>query len=156
MTKEEVRSVSLSKLRLRETDIFYDVGAGTGSVSVEAALRLSRHRICPGTDAEAISLLHANKEKWAVPNLHIIPGHAPDTFASLPSPDRAFLGGTGGHTRAVLAALREKNPSVRVVANVITLESLTETLQAFQELDFREVDIVQLQVSKAKKAGRII
>ncbi len=154
MTKEEVRSVSLSKLRLRETDIFYDVGAGTGSVSVEAALRLSRGTVYAlERDAEAISLLHANKEKWAVPNLHIIPGHAPDTFASLPSPDRAFLGGTGGHTRAVLAALREKNPSVRVVANVITLESLTETLQAFQELNFREVDIVQLQVSKAKKAG---
>ena len=95
MTKEEVRSVSLSKLRLTEDSICYDVGAGTGSVSVEMALRADQGQVFAiEKKEEAAALLEENKQKFAVDNLEIIKGEAPQALENLPAPTHAFIGGS--------------------------------------------------------------
>ena len=94
MTKEEVRTVSLSKLRLQEDSVCYDVGAGTGSVSVEMALRAWKGQVYAIEKKEdALALLKENRRKFATDNLEIVPGTAPEAMVELPVPTHAFIGG---------------------------------------------------------------
>ncbi len=154
MTKSEVRSVSLSKLQLYDGEIVYDIGAGTGSVSVEMALQIPNGTVYAiERNPEAVTLLHANRDQFHLHNLEIISGNAPPAFSSLPTPDRAFVGGTGSGVRKILMALLHKNPKIRIVLNAITLETLTDSLQALQKLNFQNIDVVQLSVAKAKPVG---
>lgn len=155
MTKEEVRTVSLSKLRLREDSICYDVGAGTGSVSVEMALRAHQGTVYAiEKKEEAIGLLKENKKKFGVDHLKIIEGTAPGAMEELPPPTHAFIGGSSGNLREIVTLLLEKNPQVRMVINCITLETLTEALAVLKEQALEETEIVQLSVSRAKELGR--
>lgn len=154
MTKSEVRSVSLSKLRLEEDSVVYDIGAGTGSVAVEAALQCRCGRVFAiERSRRAVALLKKNKEKFGVRHLQIVEGAAPEVLQGLPAPDRAFIGGSGGKLEAILEQLLCANPSVRVVLNAIALESLSEAVSAFQKLGFQDVDIVQVSVAKSRKVG---
>lgn len=155
MTKEEVRCVSLSKLRLNEDSVCYDIGAGTGSVTVEMALRAYNGRVYAiEKKDEAVELLEINKKKFAADNIEIIKGIAPDAILDLPSPTHAFIGGSSGNLKCILKALLEKNPNVRIVMNCITLETVAETLNELREMDFDESEIVQLGVSRSKELGR--
>ncbi|MCD7868585.1 MAG: precorrin-6A reductase [Clostridiales bacterium] len=154
MTKEEVRTVSLSKLCLREDSVCYDVGAGTGSVSVEMALRAWKGRVyAVEKKEEALALLEENRKKFAVDNLIVVTGTAPQALADLPAPTHAFIGGSSGNMREILALLLEKNPGVRLVINCITLETVAETMEAAGDLGL-EPEIVLLSVARSRKAGR--
>ena len=153
MTKSEVRSICLSKLRLTPNAVCWDVGAGTGSVSIEMA------RLCAdGTvyaiekNERALALLEKNKEAFSASNMQIIPGLAPEACRDLPAPTHAFLGGTSGSVRDILALLLEKNPHVCIVATAVTLESVS-ALSACME-DFEAAECVSVQVSKAAALGR--
>lgn len=155
MTKEEVRTVSLSKLCLEEDSICYDVGAGTGSVSVEMALRADRGRVYAiEKKEEAAQLLEENKQKFAADHLEIIRGTAPEALKELPAPTHAFIGGSSGNLREIVELLIHKNKNVRIVINCITLETVTEALNTVKEFGFAESDIVQLSVSRSKELGR--
>ena len=153
MTKSEVRSICLSKLRLTPNAVCWDVGAGTGSVSIEMA------RLCAdGTvyaiekNEQALALLEKNRESFSASNMQIIPGLAPEACRDLPAPTHAFLGGTSGSVRDILALLLEKNPHVRIVATAVTLESVS-ALSACME-DFEAAECVSVQVSKAAALGQ--
>lgn len=155
MTKEEVRTVSLSKLRLSEDSVCYDVGAGTGSVSVEMALRAWMGQVYAIEKKEdALALLKENKKKFAVDNLAIIPGVAPEAMTELPAPTHAFIGGSSGNMQDIINLLLEKNPKVRIVINCITLETVTETMNAIRDFGLEDVDIVQLAAARSKSIGR--
>ena len=155
MTKEEVRSVSLSKLRLREDSICYDVGAGTGSVSVEMALRAELGLVYAiEKKEEAAALLEENKVKFAVDNLEIIKGEAPEALKGLPAPTHAFIGGSSGNLKEIVALVLEKNPDVRIVINCITLETISEALEVLKKYKFSDQEIVQLSASRSKELGR--
>lgn len=155
MTKEEVRTVSLSKLRLAEDSVCYDVGAGTGSVSVEMALRAWNGEVYAIEKKEdALGLLKENRQKFAVDNLKIIPGTAPETMVELPVPTHAFIGGSSGNMNEIVKLLLEKNPKVRIVINCITLETVTEAMNAIRDFDLTDVDIVQLGAARSKSIGR--
>ena len=155
MTKTEVRTVSLSKLRLPKDAICYDIGAGTGSVSVEMALRASEGAVYAIEKKEdALALLHENKKKFAVDHLEIIEGTAPEALEALPVPTHAFIGGSAGNLKEILELLLRKNPNIRVVLNTVTVETLAEAASCFKKLAFEEPEIVCLQASNAKKAGR--
>ena len=132
MTKEEVRTVSLSKLRLYEDSVCYDVGAGTGSVSVEMAVRAGRGKV------------------YALDNLEIIEGLAPEAMEDLEPCTHAFIGGSSGNMKEIIRLLLQKNPRVRIVINCIALETLSETLQCLKELPLTDTEIVQIAASKAK------
>ena len=155
MTKEEVRCVSLSKLRLQEDSICYDVGAGTGSVSVEMALRADQGQVfAVEKKDDAVALLYKNKQRFAADNLEIIKGEAPEALKELPVPTHAFIGGSSGNLKEIVALLLEKNRDVRIVINCITLETISEALEVLKEYDFADQEAVQLTASRSKEIGR--
>lgn len=154
MTKEEVRSISLSKLRLQRDSLVYDIGAGTGSISVECA-----RMVVDGTvyaiekKPEACKLIEQNKYKFAASNLHIIEGEASEALEELPTPTHVFIGGSSGKLEEILNILWEKNPKVRVVINAISLETIAEVTRLIKKYDFAEKEIVQVTVAKSKEIG---
>ena len=154
MTKSEVRSIILSKLQLTRKAVFFDIGSGTGSIAVEAA------RIIPDgsvyaveRNTQALDLIRENAVKLHADHLKIISGSAPESLKDLPSPTHAFIGGSGGQITEILKTLLEKNPQVRIVASAITVETLLALQNANQTLALPEPEIVQVQVSRSKKAG---
>lgn len=154
MTKSEVRAVSLDKLELRDGEVIYDVGAGTGSVAVEAALRCPHSQVFAlEQKEEGCQLICRNREKFAAENLTVVPGKAPETFRGLPAPDKVFIGGSGGSMEAILGAVRRANPRVKIVVNVIALETLSE-LTGYLEREDLEAEVVSVQIARAQKLGR--
>lgn len=154
MTKEEVRSISLSKLQLQADSVVYDVGAGTGSVSIEAACMAGRGIVYAiEQKEEAVALIGENRRKFGLSNLEIIHGKAPDAFAGLETPTHAFLGGTGGNMREIIGWLRERNPQIRIVINCIALETLAEITALLKEWEIPDVDIASVNIGKAKQLG---
>lgn len=153
MTKSEVRAVSISKLELSPGSVLYDVGAGTGSVSVEASFMVPSGRVYAiEKKPEAIELIQANKEKFSADCLIVVEGTAPEALAQLEAPTHVFLGGTSGAMEEVLDLVLEKNPAVRVVINVLALESISEVLHWLKKHSI-PAEIVQVQISKGKAAG---
>ena len=155
MTKEEIRTLSVSKLQLTEDAVIYDVGAGTGSVSAECA------RLCTfGTvyaierNPEGIELIRENSRKLHLSNLVPVEGLAPQAMEGLPAPTHAFIGGSSGNMKEIIEMLRSKNPKVRIVINTITLESIAEVMQLLKELKAEDADIVQIAAARSKVLGR--
>lgn len=152
MTKEEVREVSVSKMRLENDSVIYDVGAGSGSVSVEMACKaIEGHVYSIEKKDLAVELLKKNKKKFACDNITIVPGLAPQALKDLPVPTHAFIGGSSGNLYEILELLLARNPKIRIVINCITLETVTESLNALDKLPFTDVDIVSITAAKSKK-----
>lgn len=153
MTKSEVRAVSISRLELCRDNIVYDIGAGTGSVSVEAALKVPEgHVYAFEQKEEGCALIRANAEKAGVKNLTVVPGKAPESLYGYPAPDRVFLGGSSGNMEEILDLVTELNPAVQLVINVIALESLSQAMEWFRKKGW-EPEVVCMQVSRAAKRG---
>lgn len=154
MTKSEVRGLSVEKLRLQEDSVAWDVGAGTGSVTVEMALRAFEGQVwAVEKKPEAAALIEENCRKFGTPNVHVVEGTAPEALEDLPAPTHVFIGGSSGNLKEILALVLGKNPKVRVVLNAITLETVGEANACLKELPFENVEITQIQVSKSKKVG---
>lgn len=154
MTKEEIRWLSLCRLGLKSQSVFYDIGSGTGSIAVEAALRSKQLRVYAVEHGEeACGLIAENASRAGVKNLVVVKGEAPECLGELPAPTHAFIGGSGGRLREILLALREKNSNVRVVLNAVSLETVAEVVALRKELLICEEEITQIAVSRAKKAG---
>ena len=154
MTKSEIRAVCLSKLALREDSVVWDVGAGTGSVTVEAAMAARRGRVYAVERKDAaFDILRENLRKFHTDNVTPVSGTAPDACADLPAPTHAFLGGTTGHMKEIIALLLEKNPRVRIVATAVTLESVAELTECVKAFPFRETEAVSLTAARSRKAG---
>ena len=153
MTKEEVRALALSKLRLEEGHVVWDVGAGTGSVSVECALSCPAGRVYAVEKKDAaLALLAENRARFHAVNLEIVAGTAPEALANLPAPDRVFLGGTSGSLEEILRVVFHKNPAARVVCTAVTLETVGEAAKCFSRLG--SPDMVQISVTRTRPAGR--
>ena len=153
MTKSEVRSVALSKLRLTERAIVYDVGSGSGSVSVEAALQSWRGRVYAVEMKEkAVALTRRNAEKFHLSNLDVVCGKAPEALSELPAPTHAFIGGSTGNLDGIIRCLLEKNPGVRIVATAVTLETVAELTEVAKAFEF--CDIAEVSVAKPRTLGR--
>ena len=153
MTKEEVRALALSKLRLEEHHVVWDVGAGTGSVSVECALSCPAGRVYAVEKKDAaLALLAENKARFHAVNLEIVAGTAPEALENLPAPDRVFLGGTSGSLEEILQVVFHKNPAARVVCTAVTLETVGEAAKCFARLG--SPDMVQISVTRTRPAGR--
>lgn len=154
MTKEEVRAASVCKLRLSEDSVVYDIGCGTGSVSVEIA-RLSKKIKVFALDSnpEAVELTKKNAQKFGLENIKVAQGEAPAVLENLPSPTHAFIGGSGGQLKEIISALRNKNPRLRVVMNAVSLESVAEIEEIIKSYGLKEYEIVQFFIARAEKIG---
>ncbi|HHV08831.1 MAG TPA: precorrin-6A reductase [Clostridiales bacterium] len=154
MTKEEVRTISVSKMRLKSDSVIYDIGAGTGSVAVEMALLADKGRVFAiEKKEEAVQLIEENKRKFCVDNLEVIRGTAPEAMKGLPVPTHAFVGGSSGNLRSVLTRLLDRNPGVRVVINAVALETVAEATSALKALRIENAEFVQASISKAQTLG---
>lgn len=153
MTKSEIRAVSISKLELEPDAVLYDIGAGTGSVSIEAAREMPEGTVyAVERNPKALELLRQNKEKFHTGQMVLVAGEAPEALEALPMPTHAFLGGTGGRSLEIIKLLLKKNPDIRIVINVIALESLNQILESLKLLG-KEPEVALVSVSKARKIG---
>lgn len=154
MTKEEVREVSISKLKLYEGAVVYDIGSGTGSIAIETADRSSTIQVYAiEKKHEAAELIRANQKKFALSNIEVVEALAPEGLRALPVPTHAFIGGSSGNMKEILSVLFQKNSSVRVVINAVSLETISEITQLIQTGVIRNPDIVWVQASRAKEIG---
>lgn len=154
MTKMEVRSISLSKLQLTKDSVLYDIGAGTGSIAVEAARQVAEGMIYAiEKEQDARDLIQANQHQFGVTNLAVIAGKAPACLAELPVPTHAFIGGSAGEMEQILTFLFHKNPKIRIVINVIALDTLSRVLEAARTLQIPNVEYVQVSIARNKEVG---
>lgn len=149
MTKQEVRTAILAKLAVEPEDVCWDIGAGTGSVSVELAFRC-RAVWAVERKPEALALARANREKFGAWNLHLIEGSAPAILEDFPKPDAVLIGGSGGELPEILQAVCRANPKARVCISAISLETLHA---AAAELG--DPEVTQISVSRSRPVGRI-
>lgn len=154
MTKEEVREVSICKLKLYEGAVVYDIGSGTGSVAAEIAGLSDEIKVfAVEYKEEAVSLIAQNKEKFGLDNIEIVSGKAPDGLEELPVPTHAFIGGSSGRMKEILSALYQKNSQMRVVINAISMETICEMKEVLSAFPIQNEDVVQIQASRAKRVG---
>ncbi len=154
MTKEEVRSISVSKLALRRDSVVYDIGAGTGSIAAECAKIAVRGKVYAiEKNPEALELIEKNKHYHRAWNIDIVAGEAPEVLEGLEAPTHAFIGGSSGKLEQILKVLWQKSPEVRVVLNVISLETLQEAVELLKKYEIKQQEIVQVTVAKAKQLG---
>ena len=154
MTKENIRAASICKLRLKENSVVYDIGSGTGSVSVEIA-RLSKGIKVFAVDSqkEAVELTRKNLGKFSVTNAEVVLGEAPCVLENLPFPTHAFIGGSDGHLTEILDVLKRKNSEIRAVMNAVSLESISKIGEVIKSYGLTDYEIVQFFVTKAQKIG---
>ena len=154
MTKEEVREVGICKLRLREQAVVYDIGSGTGSIAVEiASLSDDIQVYAIEQKREGISLIEKNKKKFGLCNITAVEATAPEGLPDLPKATHAFIGGSSGRLKEILAALKQINPKMRIVINAVSMETICEIKEILSEYQVKKEEVVQLQVSRARKAG---
>jgi len=156
ITKEEVRAVQISKARLLPGQIVYDIGCGSGSISIEAALQIKQSGkvFSIDFDPKAIELTKKNIEKFQVSNIMVILGNATEKIPELPTADTIFIGGTGGDTKDILKLCEGKLKSGgRIVIGTILLETLVTVLETIEKLKFSSIDVTQITVSKSRKTS---
>jgi len=150
ITKDEVRAVTVHKLRLPMTGVFWDIGSGSGSVSIEAA------RVCPGLRVIAVEkeqgrldAIAANMRRFNAGNVEIINGSAPEALRDLPAPDRVFIGGSGGNLGDIIKLVSEKMTAGVVVINAASLDTLSDALGALDANGF-SAEVAEISVSRSK------
>ena len=154
MTKEEIRALSIRKLELTPNSVFYDVGAGTGSISLEAALLHPDIEVYSfEKEDDAVELLYQNKEKFGLTNMHVIKGAAPEALEGSPVPSHVFIGGSGKKLKEILERVTRDNKNLKIVMNCVTLETLSEITNISNEFGLGEMDIIQVAVTRYNRRG---
>ena len=157
ITKEEVRTIQLSKARLRKGQTVFDIGCGSGSISIEAAIQIenSGKVIAIDYDSNAVELTKKNIEKFEISNISVIFGNAKEKIPGLEMADVIFIGGTGGDTKDIVELCQDHLKSGgRIVIGIILIETLYSVLEILEKLQFESVDITQVTISKSKKTTK--
>jgi len=153
ITKDEVRAVSIHKLRLPQQGIFWDIGAGSGSVSIEVARLYPEVKVYSiEKHEEQIGNIRDNLARFGLPNVDIISGEAPEALKELPFPNRVFIGGSSGHMAEIVGLINNIMSEGVIVINATTLETLSEALEALANNGF-ELEVSEVSVSRSKKIG---
>ncbi|MCX7912447.1 MAG: precorrin-6Y C5,15-methyltransferase (decarboxylating) subunit CbiT, partial [Dehalococcoidales bacterium] len=151
ITKQEVRAVSLAKLRIAEDDIVWDIGAGSGALSIEASfLARSGHVYAVEKDDEDVVVIRKNIARFGVSNVTVVHAFAPDGLGELPDPSAVFIGGSGGRMVEIIGAIsRRLGHTGRLVINVATLESLGSAVEGLKAHGF-SYEITLLNIARSK------
>ena len=154
ITKEEVRTIQLSKARLNVGQTVYDIGCGSGSISIEAAFQIesSGKVLAIDYDENAVELTKKNLKKFNISNVSVIFGNAKEKILDLEEADVIFIGGTGGDTAEIVKLSENKlKTGGRIVIGTILIETLYSVLQILDKLNFNSVDITLVTISKSRK-----
>ena len=156
MTKQEIRILTLVKARIKPDSIIYDIGAGTGSLSVEAARLAPQGRVYAlEKNPEGVRLIRANAANFALKNISVLEKEAPDGLDGLPSCDTVLIGGSSGSMEQILDEVKAKlKTGGRIVVNCITVQSLLQAIDYFRshEAEFR-YDAIQVMVTRLQQIG---
>lgn len=153
MTKSEVRSVCVSKLEIAHDSVCWDIGCGTGSVSVEMAYRCTDGKVfAVDKNSAAIKLTEINRRNFRCDNIEITECEAEKAAEILPAADCVFIGGSGGQLEKIIETSYQKNPRVKIVITAVSLETLRECIAVFDKIGI-ETEITQIAVTRTKKAG---
>ena len=158
MTKEEIRAVSICKLRLCEDSVVYDIGSGSGSVAIEIAELSDLIQVYAiEKKPEAISLIERNLDLFYLnnveSNIKVIQAEAPEGLSGIPAATHAFIGGSGGKLKKILAALYQINQEMRIVINAISMETICEIKEILSIYPIQDEEVIQIQINRAKPAG---
>jgi cobalt-precorrin-6B (C15)-methyltransferase len=156
ITKEEVRVIQISKARLSQGQIVYDIGCGSGSISVEVSHQVGTTGkvFSIDIDPNAVELTKKNLEKFQISNVSVILGNAIQRINELPTADAIFIGGTGGETSEIVKLCEAKlKQGGRIVIGTILIETLYSVLNTIEKLKFTSIDITQVTISKSKKTS---
>ncbi len=151
MTKSEVRAITLSKLDIKKGMEILDIGAGTGSITVEAAMA-GGILTAVERNPEGVELIKANKDKFQLDNIEIIKGLAPEALPEDKKFDRIFIGGSGGNLDSIFNYINKSlKPGGILVSNTITIENCSEILRQMEQRDFKNIEVVSVNISRSRK-----
>ena len=156
MTKQEIRILTIAMLCLPENGVIADIGAGTGSISIEAALQMPKgHVFSIERKQEGIDLIKANSAKFEVNNITVIEAEAPDGMAELPELDAAVIGGSGSKLSPILDMLdRKLKHGARLVLNCVTLQTISQASDWLRKAKEEYIyEIIQVQVNRWDQIG---
>ena len=156
ITKEEIRAIQLSKARLNSGDTVYDIGCGSGSISVEAALQIGKDGkiFAIDVDSNATELTKKNLKKFQIDNVTVGEGNAKEKIQELPIANAIFIGGTGGDTKDIIEMCQDKlEVGGRLVVGIILIETLFSVLSTLEHLKFTSIDITQITIGKSRKTS---
>jgi cobalt-precorrin-6B (C15)-methyltransferase len=156
ITKEEARVIQISKARLSEGDLIYDIGCGSGSITVESGIQIGKTGKIYAIDVDprAIELTKKNLDRFGITNVELILADAKQKIPELPLADAIFIGGTGGDTKDIVTLCNSKlKPGARIVIGVILIETLYAVLDVIHKIGFSDIDITQVTISKSKKTS---
>ena len=154
MTKEEIRVLSLSKMKIEDNSSILDIGAGTGSVSVEIALTFPKSKITAvEKNREAIELIYHNIRKFGADNIEVVEGSAPEVIPEMDF-DSIFIGGSSGSMELIFDKIYDllKKKGI-VVVNATLIETFHQALQSFEKHKFNNVNYIQVQINRKRKLG---
>lgn len=155
LSKQPIRAAALAQMGVQPEDVIWDVGAGTGGISVELALAANEGTVYSvERNPDACQLIARNREKFCAWNLELVEGEAPDALEDLPVPDKVFIGGSGGEFRAILETVLEKNPEALICADAIAMETLTEAWNSMKDLGL-EPSVLQIAAASTRAAGKL-
>jgi precorrin-6Y C5,15-methyltransferase (decarboxylating) len=150
ITKQEVRAVSLAKMHLIDDSILWDIGAGSGAISIEASFLIRKgHIYAIEKNDTDVALIKKNIRKFQVPNVEVVHTFAPDNLSKLPAPTAVFVGGSGGRMEEILDIVSQRlKPGGRVVINIVALENLNTAVNTLKARGF-VTDVTQINVARS-------
>ena len=154
ITKEEIRAIQISKARLNSADTVFDIGCGSGSISVEVGLQIGKDGKTFAIDVypNAVELTKKNLKKFQIDNVTVIQGNAKEKIQELPMANAIFIGGTGGDTKDIIEMCQDKlETGGRLVVGIILIETLFSVLSVLENLKFTSIDITQITIGKSRK-----
>lgn len=156
MTKQEIRIITLTKARISPSDVVYDIGAGTGSISIEAARIAHEGRVFAiEKNPDGVSLIKENMKKFQVDNVEVVSGVAPDALDGLPGCDAVIIGGSGRNMDDILDIVHDRlKLGGRIVLNCITIQTISSCLEYLRaHPDEFDYEAIQVQVNRLKAVG---
>ena len=156
MTKEEIRILTMCKAKIRPDDIIWDIGAGTGSLSIEAALLAPQGKVYAIEKKDlAVNLLHQNIAKFKLENnVEVIATEAPKGLDDLPSCDVVFIGGSGKHMFEILDLIDTKlKTGGRIIVNAVTIQTIAQITEYMTKKENYTYEAIQVQVNRLRKIG---
>lgn len=156
ITKEEIRAIQISKARLKPGQIVYDIGCGSGSISIEAAIQIesSGKVFAVDYDEKAVELTKKNMKKFNLSNISVFLGNAKEKILEFEQADAIFIGGTGNDTKEIVEISQNKlKNGGRIIIGIILIETLYSVLKILENLSFDSIDITQITVAKSRKTS---